>query len=183
MWFRQRWDGNTRSKFGIVSCQSDLNSTTGTVTQAFSPYLYKETSARSNKTGSTETSSKPHCLPVLWLMGVNLSIYSQSVYTLHDQVSEGLNQLSDGPKLNRRFLLVKCIPMIGVSFVQKVAIKISLVSVRTEGLWVTLTSSRELSLTNFWKFHNEMLPSMEAEASMLFSRLKDSIEIMAVWDA
>ena len=44
------------------------------------------------------------------------------------------NQLSDGPKLNRRLRLVKCIPMIGVSFVQKVAISVSLVSVLTDGL-------------------------------------------------
>ena len=80
---------------------------------------------------------------------------------------------SEAPTPINKFRLVTCIPRTGESFVLKLAMIIFVLSVRTPGLWVTLTSSKLQSPVNFEKFHSVMLESTEAETNTLLHQIKD----------
>ena len=77
---------------------------------------------------------------------------------------------SDAPTPINRFLRVKCMPRQGESFVLKFVIIIFVLSVRTPGLCVTLTSSKLQSEVNFEKFHSVILQSTDAEARTLLKK-------------
>ena len=85
---------------------------------------------------------------------------------------QNTNYVSDVPTPINRFLLVKCIPRHGESFVLKFAMIIFVLSVLTPGLCVTFTSSKLQSAVNFEKFQSVMLQSADAEANTLLKNTK-----------